>query len=157
MDALPFVAAVHQIAVGGKLSLFQLGDMASEPVRVNPSFPFLRHFHHAGFMQVVIAQRGRGFDARQVDKVFHVVGVVDDLADTGKFLMGPCQGGVQLCDLGGGQRFQTGRQIVQLVHVCGQHQIVGQGQPLIFGGGIAIDEKVLRVVGGNTNLTHGFL
>ena len=60
-----------------------------------------------------------GLNARQVDKVFHVVGVVDDLADTGKFLMGSCQGGVQLRDLGGGQRFQRGRKIIQLVHACG--------------------------------------
>ena len=112
MDALPFVAAFHQIAIKGKLSLFLLGDMSSKRVGVNPSFPFLRHFHHAGFMQVVVAQLGRGTHIGDMDKVIYVVGVVDDLADILKERAGTLRSSVQLPNLGGGQRFQPGRKVI---------------------------------------------
>ena len=81
MDALPFVAASHQIAIGRKRALFLLGDMLAEPGHVDPGFPFLRHIYHAGTVQVIVPQLTGGLHIRQMHKVVHVVGVVDDLPD----------------------------------------------------------------------------
>ena len=48
MDALPFVAAFYQIAIIGKNTMLCVGNMQAKTGQENPSFPFLRHIHHAG-------------------------------------------------------------------------------------------------------------
>ena len=48
MDALPFIAAFYQIAIIGKNTMLCVGNMQAKTGQENPSFPFLRHIHHAG-------------------------------------------------------------------------------------------------------------
>ena len=157
MDALPFVAAFYDITILGKSSLFLLSNVASKLRRINPGFPFLRHIHHAGTVQVVVPQSGGGMHIRQMHIVVRVFSKVDDLADTRKAALGVLQGGVQLCDLGGVKLAQPGSKEIQLVHVGGQHHIVRQRKALALRVGIPIDKKILRIVGGNADLPQGRL
>ena len=157
MDALPFVAAFYDITILGKSSLFLLGNVAAKLRRINPGFPFLRHIHHAGTVQVVVSQSGGGMHIRQMHIVVHVFGKVDDLADTIKAALGILQDGVQLCDLGGVKLAQPGGKKIQLVHVGGQHHIVRQRKTLALRVGIPVDKKILRIVGGNADLPQGCL
>ena len=71
----------------------------------NSRFPFLRHIHHAGTVQVIIPQLARAGDIRQMHIEIHVVGVVNNLADTVEVALRACQGGVQLRKLGSIQFF----------------------------------------------------
>ena len=128
MDALPFVAAWHQIAIRRKHALFLLGDMLAEPGYINPSFPFLRHIHHAGTVQVIVPQLAGGLHIRQMHKVVHVVGVVDDLPDIFKAAPWILQGGVQLRKGGSIQRVQPCGKEIQFVHVGGQHHVIGNSK-----------------------------
>ena len=100
IDALPIVTAFYDIAVLGKGSLFLLGNVAAKLRRINPGFPFLRHIHHAGTVQVVIAQCGGGMHIREMHIVVRVFSKINDLTDIFKAALGILQGGVQLCDLG---------------------------------------------------------
>ena len=90
-------------------------------------------------------------------KVVHVVGVVDDLADVLKAAPWVLQGGVQLRKGGGVQGFQPCGKEIQFVHISGQHHIVGQGKVSVLRAGIAVDEKILRVVSGDMDFPHGRL
>ena len=157
MDALPLVTAFHDIAVLGKSSLFLLDNVAAKLCRINPGFPFLRHIHHAGTVQVVVSQSGGSMHIRQMHIVVRVFGKVDNLADTRKIALGVLQGGVQLCNLGGVKVAQPGGKEIQLVHIGGQHHIVRQRKALILWVGISVDKKVLRIVGGNADLPQGCL
>ena len=157
MDALPFVAASHQIAVLGKNALFLLGNVASKLRRINPGFPFLRHIHHAGTVQVVVAQLSIPPNVGKMHIVIHIFGVVDDLADILKAATGILQGGVQLCDLGGVKLAQPGGKEIQLVHVGGQHHVIGNGKVSVLRAGIPVDKKILRIVGSNANIPQGGL
>ena len=74
--------------------------MAAKLRRINPGFPFLRHIHHAGTVQVVIAQCGGGMHIREMHIVVRVFSKINDLTDIFKAALGILQGGVQLCDLG---------------------------------------------------------
>ena len=157
MDVLPLVAAFHDITILGKSSLFLLSNVAAKLRRINPGFPFLRHIHHAGTIQVVVTQSGGGMHIRQMHIVVHVFGKVDDLIDIFKAALGGLQGGAQLCDLGGVKLAQPGSKEIQLVHVGGQHHIVRQHKTLALRVGIPVDKKILRIVGGNADLPQGYL
>ena len=157
MDALPLVAAFHQIAIGCKYALFLPGDMLAETGGVNSGFPFLRHFHHAGTVQVVVGQLFRSFHVGQMHIVVHIVGVVDDLADAVKTALRILQGGVQLRKLGGVQLFQPRGKEVQFVHIGGQHHVIGDCKASALRVGKPVDEKILRVVGADVDFAHGFL
>ena len=157
MDTLPLVAAFHQIAVIGENTMLRIGNMQAETGQENSRFPFLRHIHHAGTVQVVVTQLARAGDIRQMHIVVHVVGVVDDLADTVKIALRACQGGVQLRKLGGVQLFQPRGKEVQLVHIGGQHQIAGQLNGTLLRASVAVQEKVLRIVGTDPDFPQGCL
>ena len=157
MDALPLVAAFHQIAIIGENTMLRIGNMQAETGQENSRFPFLRHIHHAGTVQVVVTQLARAGDIRQMHIVVHVVGIVDDLADTVKIALRACQGGVQLRKLGGVQLFQPRGKEVQLVHIGGQHQIAGQLNGTILRASVVVQEKVLRIVGTDPDFPQGFL
>lgn len=90
-------------------------------------------------------------------KVVHVVGVVDNLADTVKIALRACQGGVQLRKLGSVQLFQPRGKEVQLVHIGGQHQIAGQLNGTLLRASVAVQEKVLRIVGTDPDFPQGCL
>ena len=157
MDTLPLVAAFHQIAVIGENTMLRIGNMQAETGQENSRFPFLRHIHHAGTVQVVVTQLARAGDIRQMHIVVHVVGVVDDLADTVKIALRACQGGVQLRKLGSVQLFQPRGKEVQLVHIGGQHQIAGQLNGTLLRASVAVQEKVLRIVGTDPDFPQGCL
>ena len=157
MDALPLVAAFYDIAILGKGSLFLLGNVAAKLRCINPGFPFLRHIHHAGTVQVIVAQSGGGMHIRQMHIVVRVFSKINDLADIFKAALGILQGGVQLCDFGGVKLAQPGGKEIQLVHVGGHHYIVRQRKTLALRVGIPVDKKVLRIVGGNADLPQGCL
>ena len=55
VDFLPFVPAFDKIAVLGECALLLLGHITAELRRVDAAFPFFRHIHHAGAIQVVIS------------------------------------------------------------------------------------------------------
>ena len=55
MDFLPLVPAFDKVAVLGEHSLLLLGHIAAKLRRVDAAFPFFRHIHHAGAIQVVIS------------------------------------------------------------------------------------------------------
>ena len=157
MDALPLVAAFHQIAVIGENTMLRIGNMQAETGQENSRFPFLRHIHHAGTVQVVVPQLARAGDIRQMHIVVHVVGVVDDLADAVEVALRACQGGVQLRKLGSVQLFQPCGKEVQLVHIGGQHQIAGQLNGPFLRASVVVQEKVLRIVGTDPDFPQGFL
>ena len=157
MEALPLVATFHDITILGKSSLFLLGNVAANLRRINPGFPFLRHIHHAGTVQIVIAQCGGGMHIREMHIVVRVFSKINDLADIFKAALGILQDGVQFCDLGGVKLAQPGSKEIQLVHIGGQHHIVRQRKTLALRVGIPVDKKVLRIVGGNADLPQGSL
>ena len=157
MDTLPLVAAFHQIAVVGENTMLRIGNMQAETGQENSRFPFLRHIHHAGTVQVVVTQLARAGDIRQMHIVVHVVGVVDDLSDAVEVALRACQGGVQLRKLGGVQLFQPRGKEVQFVHIGGQHQIAGQLNGTLLRASVVVQEKVLRIVGTDPDFPQGFL
>ena len=157
MDALPLVAAFHQIAIIGENTMLRIGNMQAETGQENSRFPFLRHIHHAGTVQVVVTQLARAGDIRQMHIVVHVVGIVDDLADTAEVALRACQGSVQLRKLGGVQLFQPRGKEVQLVHIGGQHQIAGKLNGTLLRASVVVQEKVLRIVGTDPDFPQGFL
>ena len=55
VDFLPLVPAFDKVAVLGKCTLLLLGHIAAKLRRVDAAFPFFRHIHHAGAIQVVIS------------------------------------------------------------------------------------------------------
>ena len=107
MDFLPLVPAFDKVAVLGKCTLLLLGHIAAELRRVDAAFPFFRHIHHAGAIQVVISQLGRPVHIRQMHIVVHVFGKVGDSPDAEKLTLRGLQGGVQLCAFPGRECFQS--------------------------------------------------
>ena len=59
VDFLPLVPAFDKVAVLGKCTLLLLGHIAAKLRRVDAAFPFVRHIHHAGAIQIVVTQLGR--------------------------------------------------------------------------------------------------
>jgi len=55
VDFLPLVPAFDKVAILGKHALLLLGHMPAKLRRVDAAFPFFRHIHHAGAIQVVIS------------------------------------------------------------------------------------------------------
>ncbi len=55
MDFLPLVPAFDKVAILGKHALLLLGHIPAKLRRVDAAFPFFRHIHHAGAIQVVIS------------------------------------------------------------------------------------------------------
>ena len=55
VDFLPRIPAFDKIAILGKHALLLLGHIPAELRRVDAAFPFFRHIHHAGAIQVVIS------------------------------------------------------------------------------------------------------
>ena len=55
MDFLPHIPAFDKVAILGKHALLLLGHIPAELRRVDATFPFFRHIHHAGAIQVVIS------------------------------------------------------------------------------------------------------
>ena len=157
VDFLPFVPAFDKVAVLGECALLLLGHIPAKLRRVDAAFPFFRHIHHAGTVQIVVAQLGRSAHIRQMHIIVHVFGKVGDSPDAGKLTLRGLQGGVQLCAFPGRKRFQPCGQKVQLVHIGCQHHVVGDGKTLLFLGKIARNEKVLRIIGRNADLPQGRL
>ena len=157
MDFLPRVPAFDKVAILGKHALLLLGHIPAELRRVDAAFPFLRHIHHAGAVQIVVAQLGRPAYLWQMHIIFHVFGKVCDFPNAGKFTLRGLQSGVHLCAFPGRKRFQPCGQKVQLVHIGCQHHVVGDGKTLFFLGKIAGNEKALRIIGRNADLPQGRL
>ena len=107
VDFLPLVPAFDKVAVLGERTLFLLGHIAAKLGRVDASFPFVRHIHHAGTVQVVVSQLGRAAHIRQMHIIFHVFGKVSDSPDAEKLTLRGLQGGVQLCAFPGRECFQS--------------------------------------------------
>jgi len=107
VDFLPLVPAFDKVAVLGKCALLLLGHIAAKLGRVDASFPFVRHIHHAGTVQVVVSQLGRAAHIRQMHIIFHVFGKVGDSPDAEKLTLRGLQGGVQLCAFPGRECFQS--------------------------------------------------
>ena len=85
-----------------------LEDLAqAELCRVDAALPFFRHIHHAGTVQIVVAQLGRPAHIRQMHIVVHVFGKVGDSPDAEKLTLRGLQGGVQLCAFPGREYFQS--------------------------------------------------
>ena len=97
MDFLPHIPAFDKVAVLGERTLLLLGHIPAKLRRVDATFPFLRHIHHAGAVQIVVAQLGRPAHIRQMHIIFHVFGKIRDFPDAGKLTLRSLQGGVQLC------------------------------------------------------------
>ena len=55
VDFLPRIPAFDKVATLGKHALLLLGHIPAELRRVDAAFPFFRHIHHAGAIQVVIS------------------------------------------------------------------------------------------------------
>ena len=55
VDFLPLVPAFDKVAVLGERTLFLLSHIPAKLCRVDAAFPFFRHIHHAGAIQVVIS------------------------------------------------------------------------------------------------------
>ena len=55
VDFLPRIPAFDKVAILGKHALLLLGHIPAELRRVDAAFPFFRHIHHAGAIQVVIS------------------------------------------------------------------------------------------------------
>ena len=55
VDFLPHIPAFDKVAILGERALLLLGHIPAKLCRVDASFPFLRHIHHAGAVQVVIS------------------------------------------------------------------------------------------------------
>ena len=134
-----------------------IGNVQSKAGQEYSCFPFLRHIHHAGTVQVIVPQLARAGDIRQMHIEVHVVGVVGDLADAVKIALRICQGGVQLRKLGGVQLFQPCGKEIQFVHVGRQHQIAGQLNRALLRASIVVQEKVLRIVGADADFPQGCL
>ena len=107
VDFLPLVPAFDKVAVLGERTLFLLSHISSKLCRVNAAFPFLWHIHHAGTVQIVVAQLGRPVYFRQMYIIVHVFGKVCDSPDAGKLTLRGLQGSVQLCTFPGRERFQS--------------------------------------------------
>ena len=157
VDFLPFVPAFDKVAVLGEHSLLLMGNVLAKLRCVDAAFPFFRHIHHAGAVQVVVSQLGRPVHIRQMHIVVHVFGKVGDSPDAEKLTLRGLQSGVQLCAFPGRKRFQPCGKKVQLVHIGCQHHVVGDGKTLFFLGKIAGNEKALRVIGRNADLPQGRL
>ena len=107
MDFLPIVPAFDKVAVLGKCTLLLLGHIAAKLRRVDASFPFLRHIHHAGAVQVVVAQLGRPVYFWQMYIIVHVFGKVGNSPNAGKLTLRGLQSGVQFCTFPGRECFQS--------------------------------------------------
>ena len=107
VDFLPLVPAFDKVAILGKHALLLLGHIPAELRRVDAAFPFFRHIHHAGVIQVVISQLGRAAHIRQMHIIVHVFGKVGDSPDAEKLTLRGLQGGVQLCAFPGRKCFQS--------------------------------------------------
>jgi len=107
MDFLPHIPAFDKVAVLGERALLLLSHISSKLCRVNAAFPFLRHIHHAGAVQIVVAQLGRPAYLWQMHIIFHVFGKVGDFPDAEKLTLRGLQGGVQLCAFPGRECFQS--------------------------------------------------
>ena len=107
VDFLPRVPAFDKVAILGKHALLLLGHIPAELRRVDAAFPFFRHIHHAGAVQIVVAQLGRPAHIRQMHIVVHVFGKVGDSPDAEKLTLRGLQGGVQLCAFPGREGFQS--------------------------------------------------
>ena len=107
VDFLPRIPAFDKVAVLGERALLLLSHISSKLCRVNAAFPFLRHIHHAGAVQIVVAQLGRPAYLWQMHIIFHVFGKVGDSPDAEKLTLRGLQGGVQLCAFPGRECFQS--------------------------------------------------
>ena len=157
VDFLPLVPAFDKVAILGKHALLLLSHIPAELRRVDAAFPFVRHIHHAGTVQIVVPQLGRSAHIRQMHIIFHVFGKVGDSPDAGKLTLRGLQGGVQLCAFPGRKRFQLCGQKVQFIHTGCQYHVVGNRKAFFFLGKVAGNEKSLRVIGRNADLPQGRL
>ena len=157
VDFLPRIPAFDKVATLGKHALLLLGHIPAELRRVDAAFPFFRHIHHAGAVQIVVTQLGRPTNIRQVHIIFHVFGKVGDSPDAEKLTLRGLQGGVQLCAFPGRECFQSCCQKVQFVHTGCQHHIVRNRKAFFFLGKVAGNEKALRIIGRNADLPQGRL
>ena len=130
-----------------------LGGVTSKGCKVNALFPFFGHIHHAGFVQIVVAQIAHRLYFGDMHEKVRVVGVVDDLPDVLKARF-PLRCGVQRVKVCGGKGFQTRRKEIQLVNPGGAHHIIGQRKTFPVRAGIPVDKKVLRVIGSNADALH---
>jgi len=107
VDFLPLVPAFDKVAVLGERTLFLLSHIPAKLCRVDAAFPFFRHIHHAGAVQIVVTQLGRPAYIRQMYIIVHVFGKVGDSPNAEKLTLRGLQGGVQLCAFPGRECFQS--------------------------------------------------
>ena len=157
VDFLPRIPAFDKVAILGKHALLLLGHITAKLRRVDAAFPFFRHIHHAGTVQIVVTQLGRPAYIRQMHIIVHVFGKVGDSPNAGKLTLRGLQGGVQLCAFPGRKRFQPCGKKVQLVHIGCQHHVVGNRNTFFFLSKVAGNEKALRIIGRNADLPQGRL
>ncbi len=81
-DRFPLVAAFDKIALWEKMPIFQLHDMAAKGGQLNPGFPFLRHIHHAGLIEIIVPQLPFRLNMGDQQVIFRVVGQVDHIRNT---------------------------------------------------------------------------
>ena len=107
MDFLPLVPAFDKVAVLGERTLFLLSHIPAKLCRVDAAFPFFRHIHHAGAVQIVVTQLGRPAYIRQMYIIVHVFGKIGDSPNAEKLTLRGLQGGVQFCAFPGRECFQS--------------------------------------------------
>ena len=89
-------------------------------------------------------------------EIIRVIGEVDNLSDILKtvFLL---QGCVQLASLGGVKLFKTRRKKIEFVHTRRLDKGKRHINRFVLWGRIAVNKKILQVVGGNADALHSFV
>ena len=128
----------------------------AETFLVNPGFPFLRHLHFAAVIEEIAAQFLIAQNPRNVGIKICVIGVVYQLIKAFRLEIAVhyC---VQFFKLLRGHFFQSGSKIIYPVKVAVPYPVRGYFNPSVVGGGIAVQEKILRVVGCDVQCFHGFV
>ena len=88
-----------------------------------------------------------------MDVIIHVVGKVDYLSDILKSLF-LLQGCVELRDFHRVKLCQSRRKEIQAVNVSGTYHVIGKCNVPVRIIGIAVNEKVLRIICGNADTFH---
>ena len=128
----------------------------AETFLVNPGFPFLRHLHFAAVIEEIAAQFLIAQNPRNVGIKICVIGVVYQPVKAFRLEIAVhyC---VQFFKLFRGHFFQSGSKIIYPVKVAVPYPVKRYLNVSVVGGGIAVQEKILRVVGCDVQCFHGFV
>ena len=128
----------------------------AETFLVNPGFPFLRHLHFAAVIEEIVAQFLIAQNPRNVGIKICVIGVVYQLVKAFR-LEAAVHNSVQFFKLLCCHFFQSCGKEIYPVNVAVPYPVKGYLNPSVVGGGIAVQEKILRVVGCDVQCFHGFV